>query len=414
LIFLVYRYKKDENGKNVMLKYSTGLKVRFKNWDSKSYRAKHGVNLPEDDARLINDIIRKLEIDSVRIVKDKPDIKVSEFKDELDYLLDVKERPKTKHEITVVEYFKKFILKSTAHDRTIAKFNGVYNHLINYEKDLDKEITFDQINPEFSEHFTQWLYRTKKHSQNNASKVIGVLKQVVEDAYENEYHSNARFKSKKFKVSRIKTSKHYLDLTELEMFAAIDLSKQPTLERARDLWAIAAFSGLRYSDFSRLQKKHLKKVKGKLLIHMHTYKGRDSKEDNEIVIPVLPQLDSILKKYDYEPPQAYSSQKMNQYIKEAAKKAKLNRTVDITKSIAGKTKNSTGPLSDQITNHTARYTFINIMLNEIGLKPQRLQKITGQTLKVLAGYDRGDKTKNALDSYADIIEGMEKSKLRVV
>jgi hypothetical protein len=54
------------------------------------------------------------------------------------------------------------------------------------------------------------------------------------------------------------------------------------------------------------------------------------------------------------------------------------------------------------------------MLNEVGLKPQRLQKITGQTLKVLAGYDRGDKTKNALEAYADIIDGMEKTKLRVV
>jgi len=404
---------KDENDKHIMLKYSTGLRVRQKNWDSKMYRAKPGVNLPEEDAKMINDTLRQLHESCLSIVKENPRIQKRDFKNELDYILGIQERPKGKEDITVVEYFWKFIRKSNHHDRTIAKFMGTYNLMKLYEEHLGNTIRFDQINPEFSEHLANWLYKKKKHSANTASKHIQILRQVVEDAHENGYHENVRYKSKKFNVKRVKTSKHYLELAELEKFAKKDL-EDDHLIKTRDLWVIAAYTGLRYSDFSRLNKKHIKKIKGKLLIVMNTYKGRDSKEDTQVVIPVLPELQTLLEKYDFNPPAAYSSQKMNTYIKDAAKIAEIDRIVEIKKSISGKTQNSTGPLYLQITNHIARYTFINIMLNEVGLQPQRLQKITGQTLKVLAGYDRGDKTKNALESYADIIEGMEKSKLRVV
>jgi len=413
LIFLIYRYMKDENGKHVMLKYSTGLKVRPKNWDSKIYRAKPGVNLPEEDAKNINDTIRQLQETCLTIVKDKPQISKHDFRNELDYVMGIQDRPKSKKEITFNEYFWKFIRKSNHHDRTVAKFMGTHNLTKLYEEHLGKPILFDDINPEFSENFANWLYRKKKHSVNTASKHVQIIRQVVEDAHENDYHSNIRFKSKKFNIKRVKTSKHYLELSELEKFAAKEF-EQDHLTKTRDLWVIAAYTGLRYSDFSRLNQKHIKKVKGKLLIIMNTYKGRDSKDDTQVVIPVLPPLQKILEKYKFNPPAAYSSQKMNTYIKDAAKLAEIDRIVEIKKSLSGKTKNSTGPIFKQITNHTARYTFINIMLNEVGLKPQRLQKITGQTLKVLAGYDRGDKTKNALESYADIIEGMEKTKLRVI
>lgn len=413
LIFLIYRYMKNEKGNRIMMKYSTGLRVRQKNWDPKLYRAKAGVNLPEEDAKHINDTIRQLEDTCLTIVKDRPSIPMSEFKNELDYILGIQERPKAKEDISFNEYFWKFIRKSNHHDRTIAKFMSTHNLTKLYEEHIGETIRFDQINPEFSENLANWLYKKKKHSSNTASKHIQIVRQVVEDAHENGYHNNVRYKSKKFNVKRVKTSKHYLELAELEKFATHDL-KDDHLIKTRDLWVIAAYTGLRYSDFSRLNKKHIKEVKGKLLIVMNTYKGRDSKDDTQVVIPVLPELKTILEKYNFQPPQAYSSQKMNVYIKDAAELAEIDRIVEIKKSVSGKIHNSTGPLFNEITNHTARYTFINIMLNEVGLKPQRLQKITGQTLKVLAGYDRGDKTKNALEAYADIIDGMEKTKLRVV
>jgi integrase len=413
LIFLIYRYLKDADGKRNLMKYSTGMRVRQKNWDPKLYRAKAGVNLPEEDAKKINDSIRLIEDTCLAIVKDRPSIAISDFKNELDYVLGIQERPKAKEDITFNEYFWKFIRKSNHHDRTIAKFMGTHNLMKLYEDHLGEKIRFDQITPEFSENLANWLYKKKKHSANTASKHIQIVRQVVEDAHENGYHNNVRYKSKKFNVKRVKTSKHYLELAELEKFAQKELTEDHLI-KTRDLWVIAAYTGLRYSDFSRLNKKHIKKVKGKMLIVMNTYKGRDSKDDTQVVIPVLPELKAILEKYNFEPPQAYSSQKMNTYIKDAAAEAELDRMVEIKKSVSGKIKNSTGPLHKQITNHTARYTFINIMLNEVGLKPQRLQKITGQTLKVLAGYDRGDKTKNALEAYADIIDGMEKTKLRVV
>ena len=36
------------------------------------------------------------------------------------------------------------------------------------------------------------------------------------------------------------------------------------------------------------------------------------------------------------------------------------------------------------------------MMNDYGIRPQELQKITGQSLKVLLEYERGDATLNAV------------------
>jgi len=42
LVYLIYRYKKDKDGKAVMLKYSIGLKIYPRNWDKSAVRKGRG------------------------------------------------------------------------------------------------------------------------------------------------------------------------------------------------------------------------------------------------------------------------------------------------------------------------------------------------------------------------------------
>jgi integrase len=132
-----------------------------------------------------------------------------------------------------------------------------------------------------------------------------------------------------------------------------------------------------------------------MFIQMHTFKGRNTKLDNEVVIPVLPELRALLKKYDFEIPTILSEQRHNDYIKDICEWAEINRMVLHKESEKGEIKETSIPVYSKITNHSGRYTFINMMLNEKGLTPFELQKITGQSLKVLMGYENGDKKANA-------------------
>tara|TARA_B100000497_G_C7692957_1_gene421949 strand:+ start:963 stop:2273 length:1311 start_codon:yes stop_codon:yes gene_type:complete len=409
-IYLIYRYKKDSQGKNVKLMYYTGEKAYRSCWLDIE-RVKASVRIPEPEAESINNKLRLIEDTVKKAVSQNPSISVGDLKRELDYELGIIPRPKSKEQVTLIEYVKSFIDKSTNHPRTIQKYMTAYKHLKEFEKFLGKSITFDQIKPEFSEKLVNWLYNhTKVKSQNTASKLVQNIKTFVRDAHENGYHNNTAYQSSKFTTPRVKTSKHFLELDELNRLSKHDFKDSKNLEKARDLWLIAAYSGLRYSDFSRLQKKHFKNVDGVEIIEMHTYKGRTTKFDNKVVIPILPELKEIVKKYNYEIPKAYEEQVMNRYIKQVMEKAGINRRVEHTTNINGKSVTTVDSLFNYVTNHTARYTFINIMLNDYDISAQDLRKITGQSLPVLMGYERGDKAKTAIKVHDKVMKAMKSSK----
>jgi len=414
LIFLVYRYKKDAP----RLKYSISEFIPKVNFDQKMQRAIAGTRLAEPDADRINKKLRGLHDEAKRIATENPDISIKEFKLLLDYFTGDKKRPKTKADYTLLEYFRLFINRSTNHQRTILKYETTFNQIKDFEAEtFDSPIRFDQINTELSELFANFLYRTRESSQNYASRSIQVLKQVVKDAHENGYHSNTMYQSRKFGIKRIQTSKHFLEIEELEKLAAKKLDIESE-HRTRDLWLIGAYTGLRISDLHRLDyEKHFSTIDGIDVIDLNTFKGRTTKQNTRVVIPVLPQLQSILERLDYKIPKSYSEQRMNDYIKDALQTAEIDRMVETKISKSGKIEIDQQPIYSQITNHSARYTFINIMLNDFDIPAIELVKITGQTLKTLSGYERGDKKKNAVKVYAKPIAAMranEETKLRAV
>lgn len=406
LLFLVYRYKQAPENKTVLLKYSTGLKIPKANFDQKLQRTKIGVRFSQVDSERANKLIRKIYDGCLMILESNPSIAKGEFKLELDYLLGVEKRPLSKNEYSVLDYFNLYIRNSRNDERTIMKYMAAKNHFSEFEIKINSGPTyFDQINPEFAERFSKYLFKTKKHSINNASKIIQILRQVIKDAYENGYHQNHAFQSDRFLVKRVKTTKHFLELDELVKLKNLDLSDNESLSNTRWLWLIGAYTGLRISDLKILNKSHFKNVDGVEVIDINTFKGRNSK-DNKVIIPILPQLKEILEQLDYELPKSYSVQKMNDYIKDVCEIAELNRNVETTISKSGKIKIVQTPLFKKITNHSSRYTFINIMVNDFEIPAFQLKKITGQSLKTLEGYERGNKSKNAVK-----VQGKVKKKL---
>ena len=135
---------------------------------------------------------------------------------------------------------------------------------------------------------------------------------------------------------------------------------------------IGAYSGLRYSDFNRILKKHLIKEDGIEMIEIST-----EKTDNRVTIPLIPILTVLIKKYKYNPPKI-SNQKFNDYIKEACLLAGIDRVINYSTYKGGKKKSDSKPIHRIIGSHNARRSFATNFY-ELGIPSIHLMAITGHS-----------------------------------
>lgn len=66
-----------------------------------------------------------------------------------------------------------------------------------------------------------------------------------------------RINLKKFGIPDVESEKIALTQNELDEIAALDLSSNPRLDKVRDRFLIACYTGLRFSDFMKLNKNHI-------------------------------------------------------------------------------------------------------------------------------------------------------------
>lgn len=185
------------------------------------------------------------------------------------------------------------------------------------------------------------------------------------------------------------------------------------LERARDLFCFMSFTSLRYSDLAQLKKAHI------------TSKGIDlytKKTSDHITIPVIDDAQKLLVKYaDHKSEDGGlfpvpSAQKLNDYIKLAAKEAGLDREVIDTYYIGTRRLDVVHKFHEIISCHDGRRTFIccslafgipaSVVMSITGHKDYESMKpyieIANDTKRLEMDKWNGKKLKN------DIIEAMDK------
>ena len=165
----------------------------------------------------------------------------------------------------------------------------------------------------------------------------------------------------KFKVGLEETHREFLTLEELYRIE----EKQINIERlsaVRDIFVFACYTGLSYSDISKLNKNHLRKGidKKEWIIIDRT------KTNTRCRIPVLPKANEILRKYENYPKNpskglllpVLTNQKMNSYLKELGDICGINKS---------------------ITMHMARHTFATSVTLGNGVPIETVSKILGHT-----------------------------------
>jgi integrase len=124
-------------------------------------------------------------------------------------------------------------------------------------------------------------------------------------------------------------------------------------DRARDLFLIGAYTGLRVSDFNRLTNENIKELPDKT-----KYIQITAAKTNRIVeIPINSQVHKILKKNGNKPPKSMPEQKINLTLKTIGRLARINENVEIERTVGGSKEKTSFKKYQLITNHTARRSF---------------------------------------------------------
>ncbi|OYU56912.1 MAG: hypothetical protein CFE25_06720 [Chitinophagaceae bacterium BSSC1] len=260
--------------------------------------------------------------------------------------------------------------RSTKASGTIKHYLGFKRLLLKYEAYTGRLIQFENINSLFYQNFHHYLINIEKMMNNTIGAQIKELKVFLNYAMRNEI-TEIKYNFKDFKT--IKEDVDIISMTENELFRLYEcktLNQQQAF--ARDYVCFESFTGLRFSDISRLKNENIKED----FIELRTKKTKDI-----LFVPLNVFAKEILAKYEgkYEDrplPPPYANQKVNEYIKEAAKEAKIDDLTMVEKFSGANRIVFSKPKYAFISTHTGRRTFITLS-HEKGMNIEMIMKITG-------------------------------------
>ncbi|MFN8302596.1 MAG: phage integrase SAM-like domain-containing protein [Saprospiraceae bacterium] len=402
-VFLYFYYKGQR------LKYSTGEKVCPEAWNKG--RAVANAKYPENtDVNLRLNELEKFTVEIFRETDGKIDPVA--FRRELDYRMGYRNRPADipSHAPDFLRFIETFYqerkMQPNANKGTLKVLHKVKVHLETYAAEKGKKLTYQDINQPFFYDFRAWLFAPPRSLQTNyVHKIFGIVKMFMRDAKRRGYHTNDVFEN--FSIKKEKTTKIALSFDELEALYRLDLTDNTRLERVRDLFLIGAYSGLRFSDFSRLSPEHITTVEGEKMIQITTQKTGE-----QVFIPLFPILETLLTKYRFAVPKI-SSQKMNDYLKELGQLAGLDEKIMVTNTAGGRRKEHEMERWEKLTTHVARRSFATNFYRA-GLPAFQIMKITGhQTEQAFRQYICIDAKMAAMDFAKDAARVMKRPGLKV-
>ncbi len=271
---------------------------------------------------------------------------------------------------------------------TINNVRNLKNHLLEYERVSRRAIEFDTIDMTFYYGFTDYMTKVKKANINTIGKLITNIKVVMREALEFGYTSNMIFTHRKFRSAAADTDMVYLNTKEISEIGKLDLSEDQRLERVRDLFLVGCYTGLRFSDLSRLS---TDAIDNDILCVTQVKTG------DPVHIPLRLEVKTIIDKYDGKFPEPISNQKFNQYLGEVCAKCELlQKEVSIQTFTGGKRISIVKPKHKFITSHTARRSFATNEYLARDLQPAEIRAITGhKTDKSFYKYIRTTPRENA-------------------
>ena len=241
---------------------------------------------------------------------------------------------------------------------TYDKYDITYRRLKEFMKSRYNlpDIPLRDIKNIFVVDFENFLIQTYDYGKNTRAKFLQRFHSIILIAKRNNWMKSDPFDH--FVIGSQKVDRGYLTQAEVDAI----WNKQSSvarLEKARDAFIFAFFTGLAYVDVCHLKKANIVTINGEKWI-----RTRRQKTDTLVEVPLLKIPESIIEKYrGYVLPDdalipISSNQKVNAYLKEIA-------------DLCGIQKN--------LTYHLARHTFATTITLSKGVSMESVSKMLGHT-----------------------------------
>lgn len=248
-----------------------------------------------------------------------------------------------------------------------------YDQAITHSFDCSPGITIDKMDKAFMINLVKW-YISNRYSNDTTNSRIDALKSILRWADKNGYKVHPEALRTDTDLLAPQKRVIFMKYEELIDFFNFEFPHEMRhLNKYRDMFCFMAFTGLRYSDMIALKKAD---IRDDYTIELYT-----EKTDEHLIIPLITEAQEIVDKYSkdgkrdelfpYTP-----NQKLNVYIKDAARVAGINREVIETHYVGREKVEMVNPLCDTLSCHDARRTFVCCSLS-FQIPATTVMKITG-------------------------------------
>lgn len=351
----------------------SGIQILTEHWDSKKQKVKTKFNKSFE----INNTLTKIEEYFYNKYNNSDDISVDKIKKDIENFINNKNDNSDDDLFTHFDIYIKNLIASNKLKVSSAKQKYVN---ITFLKEFNPKLKFNDVNLDMLEDFTMFLINDKEFSNVYIKKQIKIFKTFL-----NNYAvPNKLVKDLGYKTYSIKelpnNSTAFIALNEKEIDTLKELELDERLTKIRDLFLFQCYTGLRVSDLMKLKKENIDIPNG--MIEVNTLKT-----SKNVKIPLIPYTKQILNKYDYSLP-ILSDVKYNKNLKEICSLAGLDEEISSVKYIGKKRVDYIKKKYEMVTSHTARRTFITLLLSK-GLLPEKVMMLSGHSSRAdFDGYVR--------------------------
>ena len=268
---------------------------------------------------------------------------------------------------------------------SLQKYTRIHTAILEMEKNEKVTYYLTGFDGAFFNRFIKHLRVKKEISDNTLKRKMGFFKSFLNWCIKNRYSTNLAFKDVIIKGRE--TSHVSLTTEEVDTLAGLELDE--ALSYYRDLFLIGVYSGQRYSDYTRFNKKF---IDGNNIVI------RATKTSQFSYIPINKRLRGLLDKYEWCL-KLISSQKFNIQIQKICNLAGFDETVQVDKFYGNKKVSKDLPRWKLIASHTARRTFITLSAQRNVPRSLVMQATGIKSYKTLENYIRLDVDKLNLEMF---------------
>ena len=190
-------------------------------------------------------------------------------------------------------------------------------------------------------------------SKNYVGKHVKNIKRGLRFAETLGWDVHPAYKERGFRVLQEVATEIYLNEEEIQRIYNLDLSSQTTgMRRTRDAFIIGCYTGLRYSDFSRLSNSNIQEHEGIKFIRIRT-----TKTSKDVLLPIHPKVREIMDANGGRFPAVPADQTMNRYLKVIGQMAELDDLTEVERTEGGVKSVTEKHRFELIKTHTARRSF---------------------------------------------------------